>query len=307
MANVDELLAKLKTEDGYQEKASNSNLDSKNGNAGYNNYTKYARDINNLGLMGCQGQAWCGTFQFWIEYAVLGLAKALENFCMTKATYVAYNVFSTREAFKKKGKYVKTPKVGYLVVFKQSHIGRVIAVTATHITTIEGNTSANYGDRNGGTVKQKTYSRSDGLIDGYCAIEYPQPQQKAAWIKDSTGWWYRNNDGSWPASKWQSINGEWYYFDSNGYAITGWVKLAGKWYYLNKAGEGTECAMATGWKKLGDKWYYFRLDGDMVANEWIKHKDKDYYLEGNGAMATSKWIGQYYVGADGAWIENYKG
>ena len=31
-------------EDGYLEKASNAQLDSKTGNAGYNNHTKYARD-----------------------------------------------------------------------------------------------------------------------------------------------------------------------------------------------------------------------------------------------------------------------
>ena len=30
---------------GYLEKKSNSNLDSKTANAGYNNYTKYARDF----------------------------------------------------------------------------------------------------------------------------------------------------------------------------------------------------------------------------------------------------------------------
>jgi len=288
MASLDGLLAKLKAEDGYQEKASNSNLDSKNGNAGYNNYTKYSRDINKVGLMGCQGQAWCGTFQFWSEYTVFGLAKALENFCMTKNTYVAYNVFSTREAFRKKDKYVKVPKVGYLVIFKQSHIGRVLAVTSTHITVMEGNTSAKYGDRNGGTVKSKTYNRSDSIIDGYCAIEYSQAEvtPKTGWLKEPIGWWYRNVDGSWAASKWQYINARWYYFDSNGYAVTGWIRLSGKWYYLNKAGEGTECAMVTGWREINDKWYYFDPS--------------------SGAMVTSQWVDKWYVGVDGDWIVDYK-
>mgnify|MGYP000662375980 CR=1 FL=1 len=48
---------------GYLEKRSNANLDSKTGNAGYGNYTKYSRDVNNWGLMGCQGQPWCATYQ----------------------------------------------------------------------------------------------------------------------------------------------------------------------------------------------------------------------------------------------------
>ena len=33
---------------GYLEKASNSNLDSKTANAGSKNYTKYARDLDNI-------------------------------------------------------------------------------------------------------------------------------------------------------------------------------------------------------------------------------------------------------------------
>jgi len=350
MANLDGLLAKLKAEDGYQEKASNAQLDSKNGNAGYNNFTKYSRDINNQGLMGCQGQAWCGTFQFWGEFKECGLAKALENFCMTKSSYVAYSVFSTREAFRKKGKYVKTPKVGYLVVFKHSHIGRVIAVNAMMITAIEGNTSAKYGDRNGGTVKIKTYYRNDSSIDGYCAIEYAQAKPKAGWVKDSKGWWYRNADGSYPKAKWSKINGKWYYFNASGYAVTGWQKINGKWYllapldscamltgwqkvggywyYLTPGDDGSmrtgwqqikgkwyylrggdSGRMLTGWQKIDNKWYYMRGgdDGSMVASAWIKDKGKEYYLESNGVMATSKWIGKWYVGADGAWIPNYKG
>ena len=63
---------------GYLEKRSNANLDSKTGNAGYGNYTKYSRDVNNWGLMGCQGQPWCATYQFWICTKIFGKAKALE-------------------------------------------------------------------------------------------------------------------------------------------------------------------------------------------------------------------------------------
>ena len=61
------LIEKGIAEDGYIEKASNKNLDSKTANKGTNNYTKYSRDIDSLGLMGCQGQPWCCTFQFWLE------------------------------------------------------------------------------------------------------------------------------------------------------------------------------------------------------------------------------------------------
>ena len=42
------------------------------------------------------------------------------------------------------------------------------------------------------------------------------------WQQDSTGWWYEEDDGSYPASTWQWIDGngdgisECYYFDCRG-------------------------------------------------------------------------------------------
>ena len=60
-------------EEGYIEKATNADLDSKTDNKGSGNYTKYARDISACGLMGYQGQPWCCTFQFWLEVQEFGL------------------------------------------------------------------------------------------------------------------------------------------------------------------------------------------------------------------------------------------
>lgn len=42
----------------------------------------------------------------------------------------------------------------------------------------------------------------------------------AAWQQDNTGWWYQNEDGSYPKSQWfQDTDGKWYYFGSNGYML----------------------------------------------------------------------------------------
>lgn len=99
--------------------------------------------------------------------------------------------------------------------------------------------------------------------------------QAAQWNQNNQGWWYLEDDGSYPASTWKSINGYWYYFDANGYMMTNWQKIDGEWYYL-------------------------REDGTMVTNTWIGN----YYLSASGAMATNQWIGNYYVGADGLWKTN---
>lgn len=159
---------------GYIEKASNSNLDSFTGNKGTNNFTRFSRDVNAVGLMGCQGQPWCGTSQFAFELEAFGLEQALKNWNMTKKTYVGYNCFSTYNVFKNAGKVSSTPKLGCLVIFTFSHMGRVVAIdwNKKTFTTVEGNTSAATYDRNGGMVAMKSYSFSDSKIKGFCIIDY---------------------------------------------------------------------------------------------------------------------------------------
>ena len=53
------------------------------------------------------------------------------------------------------------------------------------------------------------------------------------WIQDKTGWWYRNEDGSYTAANWQLIDGKWYYFNSSGYMVTGWIDWNEKSYYCD--------------------------------------------------------------------------
>ena len=43
------------------------------------------------------------------------------------------------------------------------------------------------------------------------------PAYAAEWKQDSVGWWWQNDDGSYPTSTWKEINGKQYYFGSDGY------------------------------------------------------------------------------------------
>lgn len=172
MNGSEKLLELAKAQIGYQEKAGAAGLDDPDANAGQNSYTKYSRDVDSWGLMGCQGQPWCCTYQFWLEAKTFGTEKALEHFCMTRQTYKGYHCFSTYQAFERKGRTSSRPQVGALIVFTYEHIGRVTAVRNGRMYTNEGNTSALYGDRNGGTVKEKSYALNDPNIKGYCLIDY---------------------------------------------------------------------------------------------------------------------------------------
>lgn len=72
----------------------------------------------------------------------------------------------------------------------------------------------------------------DGMADPGQAAEWQrQQQQQHGWFLDGTGWWYRNEDGSYTTNGWQLIDGKWYYFNSVGYMVTGWIDWDGKSYY----------------------------------------------------------------------------
>ena len=161
----------MAAESGYLEKASESNLDSKTGNAGYGNYTKYARDVNAWGQPGCQGQPWCAVYQFWICVKIFGLSRALE---IMGGGF--YNCNSIKNHAKSKRTWHSEPKLGALVIFRNgAHIGRVTKVTSTQIYTNEGNTSKgglNNVEANGGCVADKVYTRNYSGIDGYVWIDY---------------------------------------------------------------------------------------------------------------------------------------
>lgn len=176
MGSLQGLINRAKSEVGYIEKASNSQLDSKLANIGTNNYTKYSRDINNWGLRGYNGSPWCSSFSFWLEVMEFGLDTALSHFHMTRSNYCAYNVFATRDEFPA-NKRSKTPQLGSLVVFTQSHMGRVIAINGNTITTVEGNTSPKLYDRNGGMVAIKTYDYRDSKIQWFLIIDYDRSNE----------------------------------------------------------------------------------------------------------------------------------
>ena len=127
-----------------------------------------------------------------------------------------------------------------------------------------------------------------------------EPKTAGTWKEDSTGWWFRRNNGSFPYSKWEKIADVWYYFNSKGYCLTSqWLKEGDKWYYFKENG-----AMAIGWVLVGSEWYYMDNSGAMVTG-WVQYKDKLYHLkEENGAMSSEELVkvegGWYYVNEDGS-------
>lgn len=168
---------------GYLEKKSNAYLDDFKKNAGYNNYTKFARDVNSWGQPGCQGQPWCVEFQFWKLVKVIGITNALK---IMGGGF--YNCQSVKNWSKKQGTWHTAPKLGALPIFRNgSHIGDVQSLTSSNINTNEGNTSSAPGVvANGGAVRNKTYAINDPSIDGYVWIDWESYEDTTTWKKTGT-------------------------------------------------------------------------------------------------------------------------
>ena len=155
------------------------------------------------------------------------------------------------------------------------------------------------------TVDKKPTASSNGSKSIHCSVcgsikpgsVQSIPRLTGSWIKDSTGWWYRWSDGTYPAGKFENIGGKTYYFNKAGYMVTGWQYIGGKWYYFDENG-----AMTRGWLKQGGTWYYLNGSGVMVTG-LQNIGGVRYYFNGSGAMQTGwQYIGGkwYYFNGDGA-------
>lgn len=169
--------------DGYLEKKSNAYLDDFKKNAGYNNYTRFARDVNSWGQPGCQAQPWCAEYQFWKLVNVLGITRALQ---IMGGGF--YNCVSITNHAKANGTWHKSPKVGALVIFRNgSHVGSVRSFNGSVVYTNEGNTSSASGVvANGGAVRNKSYAINNSAIDGYVWIDWGE-EKAIAEVWKATG------------------------------------------------------------------------------------------------------------------------
>ena len=171
------IIALAKSEIGYLEKKSADSLDDKTANAGSNNYTKYARDIDAIGDFyngKKNGYAWCDVFVDWLFVTCFGVENALALLCAQRGSAGAGCTYSLNY-FKAAGQYhtrKEKPEVGDQIFFgsvgNSNHTGIVYAADDNYVYTIEGNTSGASGViSNGGGVCAKQYLRNSTSIAGY--------------------------------------------------------------------------------------------------------------------------------------------
>lgn len=174
---IERLIATANAEEGYLEKATNAQLDSKTANAGSNNWTKYARDLDNIGNIyngKKNGYAWCDVFVDWCFIKTFGVDLAMRLLCQPYGGAGAGCTYSV-QYYKQKDQFHKSnPQAGDQIFFTNDggktsyHTGLVIAVGNGKVYTIEGNTSSAPGVvPNGGCVRTKSYNLTATYICGY--------------------------------------------------------------------------------------------------------------------------------------------
>lgn len=124
----------------------------------------------------------------------------------------------------------------------------------------------------------------------------------AGWQQDVNGWWWQNEDGSWPASSWQWLDGnhdgvaECYYFNGSGYMLSNTqtpdnynVNADGAWIVNSVVQTQSEPQYQgqtpeNGWNKENAFWRYY-VNGKAVTG-WRKVDNKKYFFDDNGIMLT---------------------
>lgn len=115
--------------------------------------------------------------------------------------------------------------------------------------------------RESGTMKKLIKKIAIAILTGTIAFSVvPANVQAAGWKQNKNGYWWQENDYSYPKNQWKTIYGKQYHFNSSGYMDTGWQKIYGYDYYFGGAN-----------------------DGSLKTNIWVN----GYYVDDSG-----RWTGQ---------------
>lgn len=258
---IDKVLAIAEAEEGYLEKKSNSQLDSKTANAGNNNYTKYARDL----FPSLQGMAWCAMFVVWCFCKAFGneTAKKMLGGLSADCDEVA-------EQYKSMGRWYKSPKVGDQILFIKNgndyyHTGLVYKVDSSKVFTLEGNTASGSAViPNGGAVCKKSYSLSDPKIGGYGRPKYDSASSSSSSASSS--------NASTPTKLTETVS--WTgTVTASSLNVRTWAGTENKQTSFSPLAKGTKVGVCAVIKADdGSKWYYIKYNGKygFVSAEYVK-------------------------------------
>lgn len=173
---VSKLLEIARSQIGYCEKETNSQLDSFTANAGDNNYTKYARDLHNAGYYQAskQGYAWCEMWNDWVHLQAANGDKTLAEWVICQTGLYGAGCEWSASCYRRAGRFDKNPIPGDQIYFgktgAEEHTGIVEKVENGRVYTIEGNSS--------NKVQRCSYLLTDAKIVGYGHPRYDDKEDE---------------------------------------------------------------------------------------------------------------------------------
>lgn len=150
------------------------------------NLTKYAKDFDtkwkNFYNGPKNGAPWCDVFCDWLFCTCFGADKAMEMLYQPAKSCGAGCKWSA-QYYKVHDAFDREPRLGDQIFFgrpgNENHTGIVIAVTPTHVTTIEGNSN--------NQVMKHTYDKLNYNIVGYGHPKFDDKQPKTE-VGYTGGW-----------------------------------------------------------------------------------------------------------------------
>ncbi len=199
------------------------------------------------------------------------------------------------------GSYIKTPSNGKVTQITSDFNGE--APTYSAITDSEGKAPENIeiavkeaapekaadetpAQENTSDSGKKSYKNEWVNGQWYDANGKTDYKYKGSWKKNSTGWWYEDENGWFPTNMWQKIDGDWYFFHESGYMAEN--EYAGKWalysegyWWVGSDGrwDGSEPGV---WRLVGTKWWFKDSTGWYAKGKWYKIGGKWYEFDNDG-------------------------
>lgn len=114
------------------------------------------------------------------------------------------------------------------------------------------------------------------------------------WQQNSTGWWYQEDNNSYPVNSWKELDGKWYYFNQDGYMVSNtWIGN----YYLGSDGAMLTNTITPDGYKVGADGAWIQ-DTSLPVTEYANLINNYKEYEVNSAIEFSKDIlidhGDYY-------------
>lgn len=172
--------------------------------------------------------------------------------------------------------------------------GNISTESTDYIYSIKVKDDTTSDSVNDNSSKDETNDASDASSSNSVTIP---SDTEGTWMLDAKGWWFKENDGSYPVWDWRYIDREWYFFDRNGYMDSNAYRF-GCW--LNSDGSWDTSYSNGKWKNDINGWWY-EDNGWYPTNQWLKIDGYWYYFKSDGYMASNEYIDGYWLGSDGAW------